>query len=123
MKLANLFAMVDEIKPNQFGNHIKTQWLNEIEFKVVEEVINMAEEQNIKFKPYDYDIDAERDLYAPDVFNDIYIGYINAKIDYHLSELDRYNIAVAMYQSAFNDFASWYRRNHMPKQRNSIGPF
>lgn len=123
MRIANLLATIDEIKPNQFSNHVKTQWLNEIEFKVVDQIINMAEGNNISFKPYDYDTDAERELYAPDVFADIYSGYISAKIDYHLAELDRYNIAVAMYQAAFEDFAAWYRRKHVPKQRNSINPF
>lgn len=123
MQICKLFAMIDELKPNQYDKEIKIQWLNEIEFKVIEQIINMAEGFNIVFKPYDYDLDNEKHLQIPDPFIDVYSSYIYAKIDFHQSEYDRYNNDVALFNSAFDEFSSWFRRKHMPKQRANQGPF
>lgn len=123
MQLGQLFAMADEVKPNQYDNYLKTQWLNEVEFKVVDQVLNMYEGNDITFKPYDYDLDSTKELLVPDVFLDVYLAYIYAKIDFAQSEFERYNNSVALHNSAFEEYGAWYKKNHTPKQKASLGPF
>lgn len=118
MKIANLLAMCDENKPNQYDTASKMQWLNEVEGIVVDEILNKAEGKDIEFTGYDYDHDAECELLVPDRYCDLYLNYLYCKIDYMNAEYARYDNEVAMYNAAFEAYAGYYRRNHIPKQEN-----
>ncbi len=115
MTLVNLIAEVDETRPNQYDKTIKTRWVNEIEAKVIDEVINRAKGFDVEFQPLDYDIDGERELTIPDQFADVYINYLYSKIDYTQNEIDRYNNDVATFNASYRDFSAWHIRHHYPK--------
>ena len=115
MKLADLIARIDATKPNQYDKDLKTQWVNEIEYRAIDQVINMARGNHRRYAPYVYDLDAEKELAIPDMFVDVYVYYLSAKIDMLYSEIDRYNNDVLAYETAWKNYASWYRRNHYPK--------
>ena len=119
MTIAELIAMVDEIRPNQISKQTKTMWLDEIENRVFDEVICRARDccPFFAFKPYVYDLDDTTQLAAPDVYSDVYRTYLFSKIDVVLGEIDRYNNDAALFSAAWNDYAAWYRRNHYPKER------
>ena len=53
------------------------------------------------------------------LYGDIYVNYLAAKIDYKNEETERYNNSVAAYEASFQAFASYYRRNHMPKEKST----
>ena len=117
MTLAELIAEVDENRPNQFDKEKKTGWINEIEAKVVRAVINRAMWNEVVFNPYQYELDAEKELLVPDDHKDVYETYLYAKMDYTNGEIERYNADAAMHQAAWTDFAAEYRRHHYPKPR------
>lgn len=121
MTLAELIAEVDKLKPNQYDTKQKTAWVTEIEGTIVDEIMNMAEGCKIEFKGYKYEADAEKKLMVPERFSDIYISYLLAKIDFYDVETDSYNNDVILYQSAYDQFAAWYRRRHIPKQTTLYG--
>ena len=125
MTLIEMIAMVDEIRPNQISKQTKTTWLNEIEHRVFDEVLSRAECfcPWFKYKPYDYEIDDDTELAVPDYYGDVYRTYICSKIDVTLGEIDRYNNDAALFDAAWRDYAAWYRRTHMPKERRHHGPF
>ena len=116
MRLGELIETVIRTRGRQYSEDIMTGWLNEIEGQVIDEVINKAEGYDLKFKPMTYELDAERELSVPDRFQDVYINYMLSKIDFHNQETERYNNDVVMYNSAYDAFASWFRKNHMPKR-------
>lgn len=115
MKIAEILARVDDEKLNQYDARVKTAWLSEVEGMVVDEILNMAEGNDIEFDGYDYDRDFEKTLLIPDRFGDVYSNYLAAKIDYKNGEIERYNNSVAAFESSFQTFAAYYRRNHIPK--------
>lgn len=115
MTLAELIAEVDENRPNQFDKNKKTGWVNEIEAKVVRAVINRAMWNEVIFNPYQYELDAEKELLVPDEHKDVYETYLYAKMDYTNGEIDRYNADAAMHSAAWTDYAAEYRRTHYPK--------
>ena len=117
MKIAKIISIVDEMRPNQYELEDKTRWLSEVEGLLVDSVFNLAEGNDILFEKYEYEMDAEKELMLPDRYSDIYIHYLKAKIEFSDGETEAYNNEVAAYQSAFDQFAAWYRRNHMPKNR------
>ena len=120
MKVAEIIASVDRLRPNGYEAEEKTRWLSEIEGMIVDEIINMAEGNDITFEAYKYEVDAEKETLLPERFTDIYIHYLKAKMELHDDELTQYNKEVMVYQSAYNQYAAWYRRNHMPKQKARI---
>ena len=117
MNVTEIIACVDELRPNAYDKVQKTRWLSEIEGMIVDEILNMAEGNDISFEDYKYEVDAERETLLPERFTDIYIHYLKAKIELNDDELTQYNKEVMVYQAAFDQYAAWYRRNHMPKQR------
>lgn len=116
MTIAELIAECDKNKPNPYDEKAKTQWISEVEGIVIDEILNRAEGNEIEFEKYDYDRDCEKVLRVPDRFNDLYLNYLYAKIDFNNAEYTRYNNSVMMYNAAYEAFAGYYRRNHMPKQ-------
>lgn len=47
MKIAEILARVDDEKLNQYDARVKTAWLSEVEGMVVDEILNMAEGNDI----------------------------------------------------------------------------
>ena len=76
MNIAEIITAVDKLRPNGYDLEEKTRWLSEIEGMVVDNVLNMAEGNNIAFDGYKYELDAEKDMLVPDRFSDIYIHYL-----------------------------------------------
>ena len=125
MTLIEMIAMVDEIRPNQISKQMKTMWLNEIEHRVFDEVLSRARGfcPMFEYKPYEYETDDDTELAVPDYYGDVYRTYVCSKIDVTLGEIDRYNNDAALFDAAWRDYAAWYRRTHMPKERRHHGPF
>ena len=116
MTLADLIAYVDQIRPNAFDKEQETGWINEIEHKVYDQVINKAV-GNITNDPtpYFYDQNAETELLVEDAHKAVYVTYLLAQMDFANMELDRYNADAAMHQAAWQEYAAEYRRNHRPR--------
>lgn len=123
MTIAEVIAWVDRIRPNQYSIPQKVRWLSEVEGTVTDEIINQADGNNIEFKKYVYENDAEKELMIPERFSDIYLSYILAKIDFHDEETESYNNDALMYQATYEQFAAWYRRQHLPKHHGYIRGF
>jgi len=134
MTLAELIAYVDQIRPNAFDKEMETGWVSEIERKVYEQVINKAAPTDAEtweeyiapsdafHGPYNYEEDAERTLLVEDAHKAVYVTYLLAQMDYANMELERYNADAAMHQAAWDEYASEYRRNHMPRAHELTVP-
>lgn len=120
MKVAEIITNVDQLRQNDYDLEQKTRWLSEVEGTIIDEIHNMAEGNDEDFTGYRYELDSEKETKLPDRFTDIYIHYIKAKIEFYDGETEQYNSEVAAYQSAYDQYAAWYRRNHMPKQTAKI---
>lgn len=116
MTLAELIAKVELLKPSEYDKTELTQWVSEVEFMAVDQVINRAEGRRIVFEPYNYETDGEKVLLIPDQFNGVYTSYLFTKIDYNNAEIDRYNMDAAQFDAEWNQYAGWYRRTHYPRR-------
>lgn len=115
MTLGKLIETITALRGQQYDTDIMVGWVNEIESQAVEEVINRAEGVQVDFTPYEWKLDMEKELQIPDRFQDVYINYMFAKIDFMNQETERYNNDVAMQDAAWKAYAAWYIRTHMPK--------
>lgn len=123
MTVAEIIAVVDQLRPNQYDEEQKTMWLSEVEGIIVDEIVNRAEGKHIRFDQYCYEADAEKETILPARFIDIYLHYIRAKMELYDDEMNQYNNSVMAYQTAYDSYAAFYRRTHMPKQYTKFDIF
>lgn len=117
MKISEAIAQLRSIKENQYDDETLVRWLSDVEGRIYEEVIKWHEDtDDIAHGPYSPDGDMDTALMVPNPYDDLYIKYLMAQVDYHNAELARYNNSMVMYNIALSDFANWYNRSHRPKQ-------
>ena len=111
MKLSEVIARVDEIKPNAFTNEAKTAWLNEVEGMVQTEVFLWATEQIIV---YDYEKNKDTELLVQPPHDKLYWAYLTAMIDFANGEYNKYQNTMQMFNSFFSEFMRWFATNYRP---------
>lgn len=114
MKVGKLIETVTVLIGQQYDLEMLIGWLNEIEGQVLDQVVNKAQGFDVEFVPFAED-DSERELTVPDRFQDVYVNYIRAKVDFTNQETERYNNDAAMFEASWKEYASWHIRNYVPK--------
>ena len=115
MKIIDAITQIDSQKPNTYSDKEKLSWLSRLEFVVKRLIIDTHEGgDDVEFTGYDANTDQNTEMLVPAPFDEMYIRWLEAQIDYTNEEYDRYNNAVLMYQTAYDGFSAWYNRNHMP---------
>ena len=115
MKLGDAISRLDELKPNGFSRGQKIFWLSALDSTVKEEIIDRHEGgENVSFVPYDENCGEDTELLIPPPYDEVYLRYMEAQIDYANGEYDRFNNSNAMYAAAYTAFSRAYNRSHMP---------
>jgi hypothetical protein len=116
MKLREAIDRIDSLKHNTYTTAEKVEWISRLDGLVKNQIIDTHEDgENIEFNGYTVEADMERELLIPAPYDDAYIKWLEAKIDYYNGEIARYNNSVMMYQAAYDAYQRYYNRNHMPK--------
>lgn len=114
MTLSKAISRIDEMKPNTYTHAQKIEWLSELDARIKAEIIDTHEGgENVPFDGYDEN-DTETELLVPSPFTEVYIYWLEAKIDYANSEIGRYNNSIANFNTSFNSYANYYNRHNMP---------
>ena len=71
--------------------------------------------EGVTFNGYNESSDLTVDMLVPAPYDDIYIRWLEAQMDYANGEYNKYNNSVAIYNEAYTNFARYYNRTHMPK--------
>ena len=116
MKIIEAINKVDELKFNTFSQEQKVGWLSRLDHMVKTLIIDTHEGgKDIPFAGYDSDTDPDStELLIPTPFDEVYLRWMEAQIDYHNGEINKYNISISMFNTEHEAFASWYHRNHKP---------
>lgn len=115
MKIIEAINQIDSQKPNTYSYNEKLSWLSRLDAMVKRLIIDTHEGgDGVSFTGYDDSTDQDTEMLVPAPFDEMYIRWLEAQIDYANEEYDRYNNAVLMYQTAYDGFSAWYNRNHMP---------
>ena len=69
----------------------------------------------VKFEAYTEESAPDTRLLVPPPYEEVYLRYIEAQMDYANGEFDRFNNSNAMYAAAWTAFANYYNRTHMPR--------
>ena len=116
MKIIEAINRIDSLKHNTYSNNEKVAWLSRLDSMVKRLIIDTHEDgEDITFTGYDDTTDPETELLVPAPFDEMYLRWLEAQIDYTNGEYDKYNNSILMYQTAYDGYANYYNRNHMPK--------
>lgn len=118
MKITEAISKVDALKPNTYSMEDKVDWLSALDFKVKSKIIDLHEQNEmVPFTGYDTDDDIDKDLLAPAPYDEMYLRWLEAQIDYYNGEEDRYNNSIILFNNAYEDYKKHYTRTHMPISR------
>ena len=57
----------------------------------------------------------ETELLVPAPWDEMYLRWLEARIDYANAEYTRYNNSMDMFRAVYQAYRSYYNRTHMPK--------
>ena len=116
MTILEAINRVDTIKPNSYKQSEKVDWLSTLDGIIKSEIIDTHEGgEAIVFEGYDANTLLDTELLVPAPYDDIYIRWLEARIDYANGEYGKYNNSLTAYNDAYDLYARYYNRKHMPK--------
>ncbi len=117
MTVSQAIDRTDRLKPNSYAYADKLLWLNQLDGTIKKEIIDSHEGgTSDQFVLYTEDRDPDRVLLAEPPFDEMYIHYLSAQIDYTNGEYERFNNANRMFESVWSAFRNAYNRTHPPKE-------
>jgi len=109
---------IDVLKPNVFSQSEKIRWLSVLDGIVKAEIIDTHEgAEDVVFRPYDEKTELTQELLIPHPYDEIYIRWLEAQIDYANGEYEKYNNSIAMYNAAYLAFERYYNRTRKPLEK------
>ncbi len=115
MIIKDIIDMVDKLTPNAYETIDKIKWLKHLDLQLYDEVISSCEGYDkISVGEYDLEHYNSTQLLAPDMFSDLYRWYLEAQIAKTNGEAARYNNALTLFQSKWQEYCNWYIRHNMP---------
>jgi hypothetical protein len=116
MTILEAINRTDRIKPNTYSQPDKVRWLSTLDGVVKNEIIDTHEGgEDVKFEGYNDETLLTTELLIPAPYDEVYIRYLEMKIDYANGEFGKYNNSTVAYNTAFSAFEKYYNRDHMPK--------
>lgn len=115
MTIAQAIERIDSLKHNTYTTGDKIEWLSRLDAMIKRLVIDTHDgADEVIFDGYDDHTNRQTELLVPSPFDEIYLRWLEAQIDYHNGEYNKYNTVILMYQAAYDAFDAWYNRTHKP---------
>ena len=115
MKIIEAINEVDSLKPNTYSRSQKVAWLSRVDTMIKKHIIDTHEgAEAVSFSGYDDKTSVETVLLVPAPYDDLYLRWLEAQIDYYNGEYDKYNNSIEMYNTAFQSYQNHYNRTHTP---------
>ena len=111
MTLSEAIEQVKILKPNAYSEDALTAWLNQLEAMVQSEVHGVAPENIVTFVWGD---DCDKHLTICKPYDNAYVEWISAKIDFNNKEYNSYNNAVDVFNNTYDEYKKFWRRKHSP---------
>ena len=121
MTIMDAIFRIGELKPNSYSQSEKIKWLSTLDGIIKTEIIDTHEGgEDIVFNGYDENTELATTLLVSAPYDDVYLRWLEAQIDYANGEYGKYNNSITAYNDAYSLFQRYYNRTHMPKGNKSI---
>lgn len=119
MTIIEAINRIDSLKPNSYTQPEKIDWLSTIDGVIKKEIIDTHEgSESVIFEGYDEETSLDTELLVPAPYDDIYLKWLEAQIDYTNGDTARYENSMIAYNTVYSTFARCYNRTHMPKGKS-----
>ena len=117
MTIREAIERTDSLLHNVYSRSDKIAWLSGLDLEVKKVILDQYERPDAGyFAGYRDSTPDSMVLLVPAPYDQMYLRWLEAQIHYHNGEYDKYNNAMAMYQTVLDAFANYYRRTHTPKR-------
>ena len=118
MKISEAISQLDELKHNTYTQSNKVQWLSRLDSMVKRHIIDTHEGgDDVVFTGYT-ESNMDTELLVPAPFDEVYLKWMEAQIDYYNGEYGRYNNSIEMFNTVYTAYQNEYNRTHMPKGKS-----
>lgn len=114
MKLIEAITRIDNLKHNTFDKQEKIAWLSTLDGMIKRQIIDTHEGAEVSFAGYDANTPGDTELLVPAPYDELYLWWLSAQIDYHNAEIGKYNNSIALFNTGYSVYAELYNREHMP---------
>lgn len=119
MTIIEAINQIDSLKANTYSNQDKIEWLSRADGMIKRLIIDTHEDgEEIQFDGYSPDVKLETELLVPHPYDELYIRWLEAQIDYANAEYGKYNNSITTYNAAFSNYENYYNRQHMPIEQS-----
>lgn len=116
MKIIEAISKIDDLKHNTYSQSDKIGWLSRLDSMVKRMVIDTHEGgEDVVFTGYTNETNPETEMLIPAPFDEAYLRWLEAQIDYANGEYEKYNNSIDTYNTAWQAYQNYYNRTHMPK--------
>ena len=118
MTIMDAIFRIGELKPNSYSQSEKIKWLSTLDGIIKTEIIDTHEGgENIEFNGYDENTELGTKLLVSAPYDEMYLFFMESKIDYWNGELGKYNNSINMFNTIYAEYKKHYNRTHMPNGR------
>ena len=114
MTILDAIQEADRLKPNSFPTEQKLRWLERLERRIREELLSSCEGSLPDWEAFDSG-ELDRKLLVDQPYDEIYVHWLCAQMDYYEREYEGFNASNAMFEALFRRFRNAYNREHRPK--------
>lgn len=117
MTLIEAINQVDGIKFNTYSQEDKVRWISGLDAKITAVMEGCYPYSPAVSVAYDPNTDAYQELLLESPWDEMYIRWMEAMIDYNNGEIESYNRSITMFNNLYQNFRDWYIRRNMPVQQ------
>lgn len=118
MTVLKVLELFDSETENDISVEMKKRWISELDMKISCEL--NKNRQGLLTESYTPSKSDETELLAVDEYAEIYVAYLRMKMNYILSETERYNNSAAIFNRLYYEFANYISRNFKYDSSNSV---
>lgn len=116
MTIHEAITRIDSLKFNTYTNHDKIAWLSRADWNVKHHILDKYECTEVNtFEGYTDNTDIHTKLLVPPPYDELYLRWLEAQIDYYNAEYEGYNTSILMYNTDLEAYADHIRKTHKPK--------
>ena len=115
MTINEAINTLDSRKNNTFSRQDKIGWLSQVDAMIQKELVDTHQGNSPEFAGYTESTDPGTVLLVPAPWEELYLHYMQAQIDYENGDMTRYTNGAALFNNSFAAYKNHYNRTYVPK--------
>lgn len=108
-----MLEKIDQICPNSYAPEVKAKWIIDINTKLYQETVSHYQSDEEYIFPSKYPADGKVPLLAETPYEELYVMYVIAQMDFYNREGANFNNSAAMFNSILSDWKKWFHKTHV----------